>query len=994
MFSHQNAETAFNILENPNVIMKRVHEMQAAIDQRLYKNKNAEAQRVEQQNYKLLQQCLSNNIIQVSNDSKYNKFLSKRSSVNTDRQSEGNRMGLMKKKSSLGTGSIVDEPVSKTRIINAMNMSNDSGKKFVVKEVGKKLLRSILEISNQRSPQNEDDQALRQEHQEKLIADSPKKQKRQFDRNETFLSQKKSMSKSSNINLRPQSKQSVGLSSQAFSPKSVLSTEKIFDGPEKKAKFFNCAKEFNNLSQKADASKNANLALLKNLQEQNVVPIPILTRLDKQALNLMGYQLNDGLAISLGKTLQHIQTKGLKKQIKEAYFDNNGLKDSSLAVILRGLVDHLSLIRLYLSNNELGVMSIEPLLLILSKNKPHHINDLELHNITTQGYIIEQVLLKIVQTPYLRVLRISNINLSDSKTMNSLILIIKKCENLRELDLQWLRLLPNQKLIKTLDVIAPKKFLLDHDFLLNNQFKKEFQPENNAKPQIKLLETEQEQDLDLDSFQIMQESKIINTHIMDKINIQKQTTSNNLKGNHNLLSHLEKPLELSRMIDHSELIWNMGLSYGFRSNNSKCNSIFSLNYSQNWKICEPNECWICMKYKYVVIFYKQNQAINQFHLVSKERSQQVDNRNTQFLKTVINEQIKGPIISGTFTDWNYTQMLPVHQFAMLLDQKFKNNLIEQQDPFDVMKILQLDESISNTIYINFPVQNDVEYDDAIGQDLYVFAGFMKPGKQTILIRDMDSNCYFSKSFAVELRSHEIITQKSLVYLRNGKKIQCNLQRKCLIMIQAVGKYPDSLKARKILFIATNVELVDMSENPDKELCRFEILEIFVRIAGAKYKDTGTTKTFSESLKMLLENHILPLCQTLNWQEFREKDLWTLDINDTFEANLEPLKKLFGQFGKVNKGFLNQKECINMIKAAGIEIGEKDIIFSYGMKQYNKMQFVEMLEFIARLGEQIFKNQPDLMLQEKIENVMDSLLRLVGMQRKQPVIAEYLESDSN
>jgi hypothetical protein len=43
-----------------------------------------------------------------------------------------------------------------------------------------------------------------------------------------------------------------------------------------------------------------------------------------------------------------------------------------------------------------------------------------------------------------------------------------------------------------------------------------------------------------------------------------------------------------------------------------------------------------------------------------------------------------------------------------------------------------------------------------------------------------------------------------------------------------------------LFIATNVELVDMDDNPDNELCRFEYLEILVRIAGAKFKDTGIT----------------------------------------------------------------------------------------------------------------------------------------------------------
>lgn len=72
----------------------------------------------------------------------------------------------------------------------------------------------------------------------------------------------------------------------------------------------------------------------------------------------------------------------------------------------------------------------------------------------------------------------------------------------------------------------------------------------------------------------------------------------------------------------------------------------------------------------------------------------------------------------------------------------------------------------------------------------------------------------------------------------------------------------SLSTLDRLFIATNVELVDMNENPDKELCRFEMLEILVRITGAKFKDPGITKTYSEGLRILLDSHILPLSSTL------------------------------------------------------------------------------------------------------------------------------------
>ncbi len=41
-----------------------------------------------------------------------------------------------------------------------------------------------------------------------------------------------------------------------------------------------------------------------------------------------------------------------------------------------------------------------------------------------------------------------------------------------------------------------------------------------------------------------------------------------------------------------------------------------------------------------------------------------------------------------------------------------------------------------------------------------------------------------------------------------------------------------------VFIATNVELVEQEDNPDRDLCRFEFFEILCRLGAAKYKDSG------------------------------------------------------------------------------------------------------------------------------------------------------------
>lgn len=63
-----------------------------------------------------------------------------------------------------------------------------------------------------------------------------------------------------------------------------------------------------------------------------------------------------------------------------------------------------------------------------------------------------------------------------------------------------------------------------------------------------------------------------------------------------------------------------------------------------------------------------------------------------------------------------------------------------------------------------------------------------------------------------------------------------------------------------LFIQTNVELVEMDDNPDKQLQRFELMEIMVRIVGVKWKDTGKVSTFAEGVQKLLDEYIVPFVQ--------------------------------------------------------------------------------------------------------------------------------------
>jgi hypothetical protein len=58
-----------------------------------------------------------------------------------------------------------------------------------------------------------------------------------------------------------------------------------------------------------------------------------------------------------------------------------------------------------------------------------------------------------------------------------------------------------------------------------------------------------------------------------------------------------------------------------------------------------------------------------------------------------------------------------------------------------------------------------------------------------------------------------------------------------------------------LFIATNVEIVANDENPDKELCRFEVFEILLRMANSKYREPGICANYSDALEKLLKENV-------------------------------------------------------------------------------------------------------------------------------------------
>lgn len=84
--------------------------------------------------------------------------------------------------------------------------------------------------------------------------------------------------------------------------------------------------------------------------------------------------------------------------------------------------------------------------------------------------------------------------------------------------------------------------------------------------------------------------------------------------------------------------------------------------------------------------------------------------------------------------------------------------------------------------------------------------------------------------------------------------------------------------------------LDLEDNPDKELCRYEFFEIIVRMARTKFIEKGKLNvSISEATKMLLDEFICKASTKQKWHELRRGEIWTLDVHDVLEANQYMIK---------------------------------------------------------------------------------------------------------
>ena len=90
-------------------------------------------------------------------------------------------------------------------------------------------------------------------------------------------------------------------------------------------------------------------------------------------------------------------------------------------------------------------------------------------------------------------------------------------------------------------------------------------------------------------------------------------------------------------------------------------------------------------------------------------------------------------------------------------------------------------------------------------------------------------------------------------------------------------------------ITTNVSNNPYKNSAQRELHRYEFIEVIVRLSQSKYKDPKIVTSLHEAVQMILENDIIPKNQKVDGVNFRKDHMYNSQIDKLFKNNEKPLQ---------------------------------------------------------------------------------------------------------
>ena len=206
------------------------------------------------------------------------------------------------------------------------------------------------------------------------------------------------------------------------------------------------------------------------------------------------------------------------------------------------------------------------------------------------------------------------------------------------------------------------------------------------------------------------------------------------------------------------------------------------------------------------------------------------------------------------------------------------------------------------------------------------------------------------------------------------------------------------------FIATNVPGKEnkYKNGAERELHRYEFLEVNVRLSKDKYKGIPLHESFDK----IMTQDVTPNNTAVDGYNFREEHMYNLKCDEIFKKNESVIVKLFDSHLNPNKKFITLDEIRTLLKKADLNVNDMRVSPCYAesmmsridtlsdLSSLQQMKYVEFIVFIARVAHEVYKNtkQEDIGLHIKIDKILKPLLSTIYVEQLFSFKQEYDDED--
>jgi hypothetical protein len=124
-----------------------------------------------------------------------------------------------------------------------------------------------------------------------------------------------------------------------------------------------------------------------------------------------------------------------------------------------------------------------------------------------------------------------------------------------------------------------------------------------------------------------------------------------------------------------------------------------------------------------------------------------------------------------------------------------------------------------------------------------------------------------------------------------------------------------------ILITTNVAMHGLISSAERDLNRYEFLEIIVRLANALYKDAKVCETTPLAILKLLKDNIYPNSEEVDGEHFRRYHCYNVKVNEILQKNATVLKKVYDNYTHNKKKFIRLDECREYILKTGLNVSQ-------------------------------------------------------------------------